>query len=507
MIRDKILNFSEINKFVNNNKNKKIILCHGVFDLLHIGHIKHFEESKKLGDILVVSLTKDKFVNKGPNRPVFNTQQRAEFISRIDVVDYVLINDYETSEKIIKFLKPKIYSKGLDYKNNKKDITNNIGIEVNAIKSIKGKIHYTKSAKIDASNILDQFNLIYSNEQKKFIKKVRENLDNKVLQVFEKVAREKKILVIGELIIDSYVVCDPLGKSGKGSFLTFKRGKEHKFVGGSGFIANQLGNFSNKVDLLTIIGNSNKDERFIKSNMNKNIKLKVIRDKNFSTIVKTRYIEQVDFTKVVGIYDLENTIIKESLEKKIINFLSKNKKKYGLVIVSDFGHGLITKKIVKAIKAMKAFKASNAQVNSANKGERNLQKFSNFDCTVINSSELLHESGSTSEYNDFLRLSKKLKKEIKTKNLVITSGKSGSLILNAKDQKIFCPAFAKNKLDKIGAGDSLFAIISLCKSCNLNDVNSMFLASLAAAHTVEKFGNDKPINLDETKKILSHILI
>ena len=68
-------------------------------------------------------------------------------------------------------------------------------------------------------------------------------------------------------------------------------------------------------------------------------------------------------------------------------------------------------------------------------------------------------------------------------------------------------AFAKNKLDKIGAGDSFFAIISLCKSCNLNEINSIFLASLAAAYTVEKFGNDKPINLNETKKILSHILI
>ena len=518
MIKDKILNFSEINKFVKDNKNKKVTLCHGVFDLLHIGHIKHFEESKKLGDILVVSLTKDEFVNKGPNRPVFNTQQRAEFISRIDVVDYVLINDYETSEKIIRFLKPKIYSKGLDYKDNKKDITNNIEIEINAIESVKGKIHYTKSAKIDASNILDQFNLIYSKEQKKFINKVRVNFDNRMLKVFEKEAREKKILVIGELIIDSYIMCDPLGKSGKGSFLTFKRGKEHKFVGGSGFVANQLGNFSNKVDLLAIMSSSNKDERFVKNNINKNVKLKVIKDKNFSTIVKTRYIEQVDFTKVVGIYDLGNTLIKESLEKKIINFLSKNKKKYDLVIVSDFGHGLITKKITKAIKDMKAFKASNAQVNSANKGERNLKKFSNFDCTVINSSELLHESGSipdfreyyanTTKYNnDFLRLSKKLKKEIKTKTLVVTSGKSGSLLLNTKNQKIFCPAFAKNKLDKIGAGDSFFAIISLCKSCNLNEINSIFLASLAAAYTVEKFGNDKPINLNETKKILSHILI
>ena len=507
MLNKKILNFNELNKIVNKNKKKSIVLCHGVFDLLHIGHIKHFEESKKLGDILVVSLTKDEFVNKGPNRPVFNTNQRAEFISRINFVDYVVINDFLTSEKIIKNLKPNIYSKGKDYKNNKADVTNNINIEINAVKSVKGKIHYTKSKKIDSSRILDQFDLIYTSEQKKFIKKFRENFNDKNLEDFQRVSSSKKILVIGELIIDSYVLCDPLGKSGKGTFLTFKRGREHKFVGGSGFIANQLANFSRNVELLTVIENSNKDEKFIKNNISKNIKFRFIKSKNRSTIIKTRYVEQVDFNKIIGIYDLEKEPINESLEKKILKFLSINKNKYDLVLVADFGHGLITPKIVRMIKSMKSFKAANAQVNSSNKGERNLQKFKNMDCATINSSELVHETGKISNYDDVSRVSKKLKKEIKIKNLVVTSGKSGSIIINEKEKKIFCPAFAKNRLDKIGAGDSLFAIFALCKACNLNDINSIFLASLAAAYTVEKFGNDKPINLNDMKKILSHILV
>ena len=56
---------------------KKVVMCHGVFDLLHLGHIKHFEKAKSLGDILVVSITADKFVNKGPGRPAFNESDRA----------------------------------------------------------------------------------------------------------------------------------------------------------------------------------------------------------------------------------------------------------------------------------------------------------------------------------------------------------------------------------------------------------------------------------------------
>ena len=64
--------------------NKKIAQCHGVFDLLHIGHIQHLEQAKKLGDVLVVTLTSDKHVNKGPHRPVFGQDLRAQAIAALD---------------------------------------------------------------------------------------------------------------------------------------------------------------------------------------------------------------------------------------------------------------------------------------------------------------------------------------------------------------------------------------------------------------------------------------
>ena len=74
----KIITIEDLKKIILKlkKKRKKIVLCHGVFDLLHVGHINHFQESKKYGDILVVSVTSDSFVNKGPNRPAFNEQNR-----------------------------------------------------------------------------------------------------------------------------------------------------------------------------------------------------------------------------------------------------------------------------------------------------------------------------------------------------------------------------------------------------------------------------------------------
>ena len=104
-------------------KNKKIIHCHGVFDLIHVGHIKHFQEAKRIGDFLVVSITSDKYVNKGLGRPMFNEILRAEVLLSIECIDAVYINHQTTSEKLISLIKPDIYFKGPDYKDNQKDRT------------------------------------------------------------------------------------------------------------------------------------------------------------------------------------------------------------------------------------------------------------------------------------------------------------------------------------------------------------------------------------------------
>ena len=105
-----------IKKIKDFKKIKKIVVqCHGTFDLLHIGHIKHLEKAKKLGDILVVTVTPDEYVNKGPNRPAFNSTLRMQAISALKCVDYVSLNKWPSAEKTIKILKPNIYCKGIDY--------------------------------------------------------------------------------------------------------------------------------------------------------------------------------------------------------------------------------------------------------------------------------------------------------------------------------------------------------------------------------------------------------
>ena len=115
---NKYLELENLKKIRQEYKKKKIILCHGVFDLLHVGHINYFKEAKSFGEILVVSVTDDKFVNKGPGRPAFSIANRTKFLQEINCIDYVCVSSFNTAENIILNLKPNFYCKGEEYSTN-----------------------------------------------------------------------------------------------------------------------------------------------------------------------------------------------------------------------------------------------------------------------------------------------------------------------------------------------------------------------------------------------------
>ena len=164
MNQKKIKTIDELSKLINDLKNqgKKIIQCHGVFDLIHIGHIRHFEEAKSFADILVVSITPDQFVNKGPGRPAFTTELRLEALASLESIDYVVANNWSSAEELIKILKPNLYCKGPDYKDNADDITGKIDDENEAIKSVGGELVLTKDITFSSSNLLNKFGNLFS---------------------------------------------------------------------------------------------------------------------------------------------------------------------------------------------------------------------------------------------------------------------------------------------------------------------------------------------------------
>lgn len=137
-------------------RGKKIVHCHGCFDLMHPGHIKYFQAAKKMGDILVVTVTPDKYVDKGPERPVFNQELRADSIAALECVDYVAINIWPTAEETLRLLVPDIYVKGQEFEN-LEDKTGKLQKEYRILKEIGAEMRFTHEIVFSSTELLDQY--------------------------------------------------------------------------------------------------------------------------------------------------------------------------------------------------------------------------------------------------------------------------------------------------------------------------------------------------------------
>lgn len=506
-MKNKIYTLKTLQKIIKIDKSRslKIVHCHGVFDLLHIGHIKHLKKAKELGNKLVVTITPDRFVNKGPGRPVFNQILRSESIAAIECVDYVAINDTSTAVYPINVLKPNFYCKGKDYRNLKDDITGEIKNEIKALKSIKGNIIFTSEITFSSSNLINKSTDFFSTQQKKIIKNISKK--SNFLNLKKKIDNFKKlrILVIGETIIDQYNFCEAIGKSGKEPILVFKEIKQDQYLGGVLGIVRNLSQFTKNITVLSMLGENKDYLKDIKKELPKNFKLNFIYKKNSPTIVKKRFVDSISHSKVVGTYNLNDEILDKKNELIFNKLLNKEIRKHDLIIVSDYGHGLISKKSAITICKKSKFLALNAQINASNIGYHTIRNYNRFNSLIINEKEIRHEM--RDKIGKLESLMKKLALEKNIKNLIVTKGESGSILYNKKMNKYFyADAFAKKVVDKIGAGDTMLSLIGPCLKNNIDHETTLLIGSLAAAHSVETIGNKETINKINFLKTLENIL-
>jgi rfaE bifunctional protein kinase chain/domain len=503
-MNSKILSLNLLRKKLIKNKKKKV-LCHGVFDLIHLGHIRHLEAAKKRAEILIVNLTPDKFIKKGPNRPYFTLEQRLESIASLKCVDYVTWNNQESASDVILNLKPNFYCKGQDYKKIKEDVTGKIKTEINAIKKVKGKIIFTDDIVFSSTQLInDNFKLL-NNDQQIIIERVKKKYSLKDLNaIFEKI-KKLKVGVIGELIIDIYAFGEALGKSGKEPIMMIKNINEEKYLGGTGAIANHLSSFVQKIDLFAMIGEKKEYFNFIKNNLKKNISSNFYLKNKSPTIIKKRYLDHVTKNKIIGFYTINDDSIEKKYEINLLNKISKNLNKNKINIVSDYGHGMITEKVKKIINSNRNFVAINTQVNAANTATFNLKKYHKVDLVMINEKELRNELRNNSENINVLI--RKLSNVIKSKYMVITRGTKGAIMYNFKKNKFFnCPAFATKVLDRVGSGDSMLAILSVFLYLTKDEELSLLIGSIVAAEKVQNIGNKYIVEKKNILKILSHLL-
>src|SRR2546428_3809486 len=181
---------------------RRVVLCHGVFDLLHPGHIRHLEAARRHGDLLVVTITPDRFVNKGPGRPVFTQRLRAESVAALASVDHVAITESTTAVDAIRRLRPAVYVKGSEYADAAADLTGKIDDERLAVEAGGGRVHFTNEITFSSSSLLNVHFDVYPEEAQAFLREFRERYSADAGIGALKRLRDIKDLVIGDAISD-----------------------------------------------------------------------------------------------------------------------------------------------------------------------------------------------------------------------------------------------------------------------------------------------------------------
>jgi rfaE bifunctional protein nucleotidyltransferase chain/domain len=459
-VNDKTKSLNELADIIQTLKKdgNTIVQCHGVFDLLHPGHILHFEAAKREGDILVVTITRDEHVDKGPGRPVFNQRIRTETIAALQCVDYVALNEWPSAVETIKKLKPDVYVKGSEYA--EADMTGRIYEEAEAVKFVGGRIHFTDEPVSSSSQLLNAHFHIYPEEAETFLKEFRQRYSSDdVIQRIEAL-KKLKVLVIGDPIIDEYHYCEALERAPKTLILSTKYLSEESFAGGVLAAANHIAGFCDNVHLVTCLGSENTQEKFILKHLKENIKPKFFYRNDAPTVVKRRFLEPVSLQKMFEVCFYNDEDLPETVDKEICDYLKPIIREYDLVLAADFGHGLIGQNIINILCNEARFLAVNAQTNSLNIGFNFITKYPRADYICIDEYEI--RLAAHNKLGDLKDIMSKVAKNLGCSQMAVTRGHQGSLTYTSEDGFFNTPVFSNEIIDRIGAGDAYLAITSPC---------------------------------------------
>jgi len=286
--------------------------------------------------------------------------------------------------------------------------------------------------------------------------------------------------------------------------LVLKEINNEFYVGGIGAVARHISSFVDSIQLISPFGDESFFKKVLKKSFDKNIITNFLKpEKKYRSIIKKRFIDRISNYKMFGSYILPRKTNKKFSET-LISKIKTKLKNTDMMIICDYGHNFLDKKSANFISKIKKFKALNAQLNSANIGYHNLNNYTNIDALIINETELRQEL--RDDHLDLNILAQSLIRKNKIKNLIVTRGKNGVLLFRNNSKAVFCPAFAPQSIDKVGAGDAMLSISALAIKHNLDSELVLFLGSIAAAISVKSIGNKVSVNINELDKIIQYML-
>ena len=472
------------------SKKKRIILCHGVFDVVHPGHIRHLTYAKSQADIMIVSCTGDKFIDKGIYRPHIPQKMRALNLAAFEMVDYVIIDENKKPLNLLKKIKPDLFAKGFEYTS--KGLPPATQEEKNELDKFGGKLIFTPGDIVySSSELINSSPPNLDLEKLDLTMKTNSITFQSLIDTIKKI-KKLSVHVVGDTIVDTYTKTNFIGGQTKTPTFSVLYDTEESFVGGAAIVALHMRAAGAVVKFSSVVANDKKGN-FIKNELKKyQIKSNFFEEKNRPTTNKNTIM--TSNYKLIKLDTLSNAPINEDTLTKIIKKVKKEKTH--LTIFSDFRHGIFNsssiQKLVKAI-PKKNLKAGDSQVASR---WGNITEFKHFDLITPNEREArfsLADQDSTVG-----KLTGLLFEKTKCKNLVLKLGSRGIICNRSKDIKkepFSIGVFSEKVIDTVGSGDALLAYSSLSLKISNSIVVAGILGSFAASCACEIEGN-KPIKAD-----------
>jgi len=508
---DKIKTKEELMRLVEDLKNqgKKIVHCHGVFDLIHPGHIRHFKFAKEQGDILLVSITGDNFVDKEYLNPFATSSLRARSLASVEYIDLVFVNENPYAKDLLQEIKPNVYIKGGEYANDaEKRRHPGFLEEKRIIEESGGKVVYSPGDVIFSSSQI-MTRLLKRDDLKEerinnFLKRYNVSKDN-LIGVISRF-KDSKILVLGDFFVEDYIFCkskaSPDSPTLKLEFLDSKR-----FLGGVGSVVQYLHNLGAEIKAVSI-GNNDSKEALEKINPSLENKIEFVDVEGYELAIKTKFLS--DEQKIFELNRKGKIKFDEKVESDFINKVLDILDNFDGIIFCDYSKGFLTENIINSIIRVAKDKNIFSTIISEDEKTRDIIKYRDMDFVVFSEEEIREIINNFSEGID--SVSRKVLSQTRYKNLIINLGREGIIGYDPlKDYQTqsyssfvsYLPSFSDVVIDSNGEKESLISAITLSLVSKGDVYSSMYLGNCVSSIASTKKGN-QPVYLEELDSLIAN---
>ncbi len=487
---------------VNELNTDNIVLCYGHFDLIHPGHLRYLQYAKTLANNLVVALMSDKELN-GENQKSYLEDERAESVANLQIVDHVIVlNNELTLDCLIDIVKPKVLVLGKEFEQNQSE---QINLAVNAVKNHGKVVFHAGETHYFNANLLFKNVADIEVNSKNQLNKICKNYKITLRDIQKKLSNfsNSELVVIGDTIVDNYVACDAIGMSAEAPVLVVKELENREFIGGAAIVASHVAALGAKCHYISVVGEDDQSNMVSKSLIGQNIGIDLIVDESRPTTYKTRYM--VENQKLFRVSRIKDHKISAEIEQKIIDKLTVLAPNIDGILVSDFVYGVVTQNVLNTISNLsKQFDIKLYGDLQCSSQIGKVSKFNGFD--LITPTEKESRIALDDDESGIEWVATTLLKNTNSKNMLMKLGSDGFIAYskNLIDRQDF-PALSVNPVDVTGAGDSLFAVMSVSLSSGANLIEASVIGTCMASLAVKDIGNT-PITNDRLNQYIYEVL-